>query len=171
MQDELLDVVNEHDQVIGVINRAETKFMSTRYTRIVLAFVLNKDGKLGLFRRTPHKAVSPLHLALVGGCVQSGEDYDLAIKREIAEEININVDDHGFSLLGYHNPHEGWVNDFGIGYYKKIYQVTLNGSDNVPFNPEDFCELMWLSPQEILQRASSDKLAHGLEWMVRKYYL
>lgn len=171
MQDELIDIVNEQDQVIGVIKRAEPEFMATRYTRIVLAFVVNKEGKLGMFRRTATKAVSPLHLALVGGCVQSGEDYETAAKREISEEINLNIDEHGFHLLGYHTPHEGWVNDKGIGYHKKIYQITLKTDDAINLNPDDFCELLWMTPQEIVQNAKSDKVAHGHEWLVKQYYL
>lgn len=102
--DELIDLVNENDQVIGIINRLEFIEKKLKYTRVVLAFIINQEGKLAILRRTADKSCSPLHLSIVGGGVQSGETYERAAKREIAEEAGIIVDDHSFKHLGYHGP-------------------------------------------------------------------
>ncbi len=66
MYDELVDIVNEHDQVIGVINRSEI-LEKHIYTRIVLAFIVNHEGKHAILRRTADKYYSPLHLCTGGG--------------------------------------------------------------------------------------------------------
>lgn len=168
MYDELVDIVNEHDQVIGVINRSELLGKSV-YTRIVLTFIVNHEGKHAVLRRTADKLYSPLHLALVGGVVQSGETYEQAAKREIAEEVNINIDQHEFRFLGHHAPHEGWETQHG-GIFKSIYEVKIN-ANILDYNREDFCELQWLSPEEIVQKKESDKLATGLVWLFERYYL
>ena len=168
MLDELLDIVDEHDQIIGTIYRSElpTLFVNTR---IVLTFIVNHEGKLAVLRRTPGKVVSPLHLALVGGCVASGETYEQAFKRETAEEANIIVEHHEYRLLGIHKPHEGWQATYG-GLFKAIYEIKMHGH-TIEFNREDFCELLWLTPQEILDRKETDKVATGLIWLIEHYYL
>ena len=167
MYDELVDIVNEHDQVIGVINRSEM-LEKHIYTRIVLAFIVNHEGKHAILRRTADKYYSPLHLALVGGGVQSGETYEQAIKREIAEEVNLDVSDHELRYLGIHKPHEGWQTNYG-GIFKAIYEVQVNENE-LNYNREDFCELYWLLPHEILAKKDTDKLAKGLIWLLKKYY-
>lgn len=167
MLDELLDIVDEHDQIIGTIYRSQLPEKCVN-VRIVLTFIVNHEGKLAILRRTADKAISPLHLALVGGCVASGETYEQAFKRETAEEANINVENHEYRLLGIHKPHEGWQATYG-GLFKAIYEIKVNDHP-IDFNREDFCELLWLSPQEIFDRKESDKLAHGLIWLVEQHY-
>jgi 8-oxo-dGTP pyrophosphatase MutT (NUDIX family) len=167
MHDELLDVVNEHDHVIGAIYRSQLPKTFVN-TRIVLTFIINHEGKLAILRRSPQKEISPLHLALIGGCVQSGETYEQALKRETAEEANIIVDHHEYRLLGIHKPHEGWKATYG-GLFKAIYEIKIHGHA-IEFNREDFCELLWLSPQEIVACKETDKIANGLLWLVEKYY-
>ena len=79
--DELIDIVNENDNVIGVINRLEFIEKKLKYSRVVLAFIINNENKLAILRRTADKSYSPLHLAIVGGGVQAGETYEQAIKK------------------------------------------------------------------------------------------
>src|SRR5689334_7806953 len=90
--DELLDTVNEHDQVIGQVWRSEYHAQSARYTiRAVNAFVQNDKGQLWIPRRTATKKLLPLALDMsVSGCVSSGEDYEQAFAREAQEEINLD---------------------------------------------------------------------------------
>ena len=75
--DELIDLVNENDQIINIINRLlEFIEKKLKYSRVVLAFIINNEGKLAILRRTADKSCSPLHLSIVGGGVQSGETYE-----------------------------------------------------------------------------------------------
>ena len=168
MYDELVDIVNEHDQVTGVINRSQL-FDQPIYTRVILAFIINHEGKHAILRRTADKLYSPLHLSIVGGGVQSGETYEQAAKREIAEEANIDVDVHQFKFLGIHKPHEGWQTNHG-GIFKAIYEVKIQGNE-LNYSREDFCELHWLTPQEIIEKNKSDTVASGLIWLLEKYYI
>ncbi len=168
MYDELVDIVSEQDEVIGVINRSDLAEKPI-YTRVVLAFIINHEGKHAILRRTADKLYSPLHLALVGGGVQSGETYEQAAKREIAEEVGINVTEHQFRFLGIHKPDEGWQGLLHGGIFKAVYEVKIHATD-LNYSRKDFCELLWLSVEEIKQKKETDKLATGLLWLLEKYY-
>lgn len=166
IHDEILDIVNEFDHVIGTVNRADVA-SDTAYIRIVLAFLVNQDGKIGLLKRTAHKATDPLAWALVGGCVQSGEDYDTAIVRETAEEVNLNPTDYQISLWGYYPPQVGWVNEHGTGYYKKIYQIRVNNPE-IAFNSDDFCDISWKSPAQFIENQHTMHFAKGVVWLLEQ---
>lgn len=169
MQDEILDIVNEHDHVIGAIPRSDAA-SDTIYIRIVLAFLVDQDGRIGLLRRTAHKTTDPLAWALVGGCVSSGEDYDTAIVREIAEEVNLYPTDYQISLLGYYTPQIGWAGLNGLGLYKKIYQVKVNSTD-IAYNTDDFCGIWWQTPNQFIENQKGERFAKGVIWLLEQSYL
>ncbi len=165
-ENEPVDIVNEQDCVIGTLDRSEVVKNSAILSRIVLAFIKNKEGKIAILRRTADKLYSPSCLAIVGGGVRSGETYHQAIIREIFEEAHLEFSEEQLVLKGYLSPHEGWQSSC----FKKIFEVQID-QQILQYNTLDFCELYWLSPHEVIQRSSSDKLANGMEWLIRKYYL
>ncbi len=85
--DELLDIVDEHDQVVGQAPRAEAYAHRLRHRCV---FVLARDaaGRVFVHRRTARKLVFPsLYDMFVGGVVGAGESYDEAALREAGEEL------------------------------------------------------------------------------------
>ncbi|MGW8402125.1 NUDIX domain-containing protein, partial [Streptomyces lydicus] len=87
--DEILDVVDENDQVVGQAPRGETY---ARRMRTRCAFILVRDAEDRIFvhRRTPNKLVFPSHYDMfVGGVVGAGESYDRAALREAEEELGV----------------------------------------------------------------------------------
>ena len=87
--DELVDVVDEADRVIGQAARADVRRRNLRH-RSVYIFVFNSHGQLLVHRRTATKDVFPDHWDLaVGGVLQAGEAYDAAARRELDEEVGI----------------------------------------------------------------------------------
>ncbi|MEW1645865.1 NUDIX domain-containing protein [Streptomyces sp. NPDC091219] len=88
--DELLDIVDEHDRVIGRSPRGEAYARGLRHRA---AFVQARDarGRVFVHRRTPTKLVFPsLHDMFVGGVVGAGESYDDAALREAEEELGVS---------------------------------------------------------------------------------
>ena len=53
--DELLDLVDENDHVIGVMRRSEVYGKKLRNIRVINAFIVNSKGELWIPRRTAHK--------------------------------------------------------------------------------------------------------------------
>ncbi|MGW7574772.1 NUDIX hydrolase [Streptomyces sp. NPDC054765] len=87
--DEILDVVDENDQVVGQAPRGEAY---ARRMRTRASFVLARDDRDRIFvhRRTPQKLVFPAHYDMfVGGVVGTGETYDQAALREAEEELGV----------------------------------------------------------------------------------
>ncbi|MGK5738229.1 NUDIX domain-containing protein [Micromonospora sp. URMC 103] len=87
--DEMLDIVDEHDRVVGQARRAEAYARRLRHRCV---FVLARDpaGRVFVHRRTDRKLVFPsLHDMFVGGVVGAGESYDAAALREAEEELGV----------------------------------------------------------------------------------
>ncbi|MFF5499555.1 NUDIX hydrolase [Streptomyces aquilus] len=88
--DEVLDIVDAHDQVVGQAPRGEAYARGLRH-RCVFIQARDADGRLFVHRRTPTKLVFPsLYDMWVGGVVGAGESYDDAALREAEEELGVS---------------------------------------------------------------------------------
>jgi isopentenyldiphosphate isomerase len=144
--DEYLDLVDEHDNVIGNKKRSEIYAEKLSNYRVINAFVMNSKGELWIPRRTANKKLYPLSLDIsVGGHVATGENYEDALRREAYEELNINVDKFPKRLLGYLNPQNDNVSSF-----MKVYEIKM---DTIPqYNKDDFVEYFYFTPHELYER-------------------
>ncbi|MGW5618918.1 NUDIX hydrolase [Streptomyces sp. NPDC003877] len=88
--DEILDVVDEHDRVVGRSPRGEVYARGLRH-RCVFVQARDAEGRIFVHRRTPAKLVFPsLYDMFVGGVVGAGEAYDTAALREAEEELGVS---------------------------------------------------------------------------------
>jgi isopentenyldiphosphate isomerase len=87
--EEILDIVDENDQVIGQSPRGRAYAEGLRH-RCAFIQVRDAAGRLFVHRRTPAKLVFPsLYDMWVGGVVGAGESYDDAALREAEEELGV----------------------------------------------------------------------------------
>lgn len=87
--EELLDVVDEHDEVVGRVRRGEVYARGLRH-RCVFVLVRDAEGRVFVHRRTAAKLVFPsMYDMFVGGVVGAGESYDAAALREAEEELGV----------------------------------------------------------------------------------
>jgi isopentenyldiphosphate isomerase len=87
--DELVDVVDESDRVVGTVTRSEVRAKGLLH-RVASTLVFRSDGRLLVHRRTDSKDVFPGAFdCFVGGVVGAGESYEEARDRELAEEMAI----------------------------------------------------------------------------------
>ncbi|MEU6487000.1 NUDIX domain-containing protein [Streptomyces sp. NPDC046887] len=87
--DEILDVVDERDRVVGQRARGEVYALGLRH-RCVFVLVRDAEGRIFVHRRTPGKLLFPSHYDMfVGGVVGAGEGYDAAALREAEEELGV----------------------------------------------------------------------------------
>lgn len=146
MDDELLDIVNESDEVIGQQWRSEVYAQKLSNFRAVNAFIQNSDGQLWIPRRTKEKRTFPLCLdASVSGHVGAGESYEEAFKRELMEELRIDASMVLYKEIGALNPHK-----HNVAAFMKVFLIYSDESPN--YNRDDFVEYFWLKPQEVLDR-------------------
>ncbi len=146
MLDELLDIIDEHGQVIGQKTRSEIYRQGLSNFRVVNAFLINDNGELWIPRRSKNKRLFPLCLdASMGGHVEAGETYHQAFMRELMEELRIDADSVPYEYIGALNPHQHNTSAF--------MQVYLLRTNTVPnYNRDDFTEYYWLKPQDLLDR-------------------
>ncbi|WP_236245441.1 NUDIX hydrolase [Streptomyces sp. CC210A] len=87
--DEVLDVVDEHDEVVGQLRRGEVYARGLRH-RCVFVLARDAEDRVFVHRRTATKLVFPsLYDMFVGGVVGAGESYDDAALREAEEELGV----------------------------------------------------------------------------------
>lgn len=90
MQDEIFDIVNEQDQVIGRERRPEVHRLGLRH-RAVHVMVRNSKGEIFLQKRSMHKDTFPgAWDSSASGHLDCGEDYDACAVRELREELGFS---------------------------------------------------------------------------------
>lgn len=172
MAEELLDLVDDHDRVIGTMLRDEIYSRDLKrlqeincYIRVINCFVINQSGKLWIPRRTAKKRLFPRCLdASVGGHVQSGESYREALHREALEEVALDCTELTIEELGYLTPPAD-----GVSAFMKVFAVF---SEEVSkYNCNDFSEVHWMNPEDLLieiERGASAK--DDLVKLIRKFF-
>jgi isopentenyldiphosphate isomerase len=89
MSDEIFDVVNEHDEVIGQETRREVHRRGLMH-RAVHILVFNSRGEVFLQKRSMKKDRHPGRWdSSASGHVDTGEHYDQCALRELREEIGL----------------------------------------------------------------------------------
>jgi isopentenyl-diphosphate delta-isomerase type 1 len=89
MNEEIFDIVNEHDQVIGHLPRSQVHAEGHKH-RAVHVLVFNARGELFLQKRSLLKDTFPgVWDSSASGHLDSGEDYDACAVREVREEIGL----------------------------------------------------------------------------------
>ena len=95
---EKLDLYNYKRQKTDKIISRDEKIPQNYYRLVVHACIFNSKGELLIQQRTKNKKHWPCLWDLsVGGGVQSGEDSQDAIKREVMEELGVEIDNTNLS--------------------------------------------------------------------------
>ena len=163
--DETLDIVDMSDSIIGQKRRTEVYAAGMTNFRVVNAFLINASGQLWIPRRSAKKRIFPRCLDMsVGGHVESGESYEAAFRRELNEELNLDLDGLCWRQLGKLTPHEDHVSAF-----MTVYEIS---SDSTPqFNRDDFIEAFRLMPEEALARIEQGEFAKDdLPVLIRRFF-
>lgn len=163
--DELLDIVDDHDKVIGQKLRSDIYRSNMTNFRVINAFARDDQGRLWIPRRSLQKTLFPGALDVsVGGHVQSGEEYDEAFVRELNEELNISADTITYKVLGLLTPHKHNVSAF-----QKVYEFVL--ADDPDYNRSDFSQSFWIFPQDlILCLAAGEPAKSDLAVLLKHFY-
>lgn len=88
---EFLDIVDENDKLTGEKNDRDFIHTNNLYHRHTSCWILNRKGEILLQRRSLAKKKRPGVWSKTGGHVDSGESVIDAIKREVKEEIGLEL--------------------------------------------------------------------------------
>jgi isopentenyldiphosphate isomerase len=151
MDEEIFDVVNDRDEVIGSRPRSEVHRLGLMH-RAVHVLVHNARGKIFLQKRSMLKDRQPgLWDSSASGHLASGEDYDTCAVRELFEELGLRPTSKPeplFKLSASPQTDQEHV---------WVYRCQAEGPFTLP--PEEIETGNWFTPDEVtrwMARAPSD---------------
>jgi isopentenyldiphosphate isomerase len=147
MDDEILDLVNKNDEVIGTINRNEYDRMieeNLGYIRASEMFIMNDKGQLWIPTRTLDKTIAPGGFDYsAAGHVESGDTCEDTMIRETKEELNLDITAHDLEF----------VTKLASDLTHYIHAIYLVRSSETPkYNPTDFIGAEWMTPDELIEK-------------------
>lgn len=91
--DELFDLVDEYDRVIGQVRRGDAHADRALMHRSIQVLIFSTEGRLLLQRRSRSKDLFPgYYCASASGHVDAGESYEATARREVREELGVAAD-------------------------------------------------------------------------------
>jgi isopentenyldiphosphate isomerase len=91
MSEEIFDIVNERDEVVGQNTRREVHARKL-WHRAVHVLVFNSRGEVFLQKRSMQKdTAAGLWDSSSSGHLDTGEDYDVCAVRELREELGLEI--------------------------------------------------------------------------------
>ena len=163
MSEEIFDVVNERDEVIGQAPRSEVHRRGLKH-RAVHVLVFNSRGELFLQKRSMMKDCFPgAWDSSASGHLDNGEAYDGCAVREVREELGVQLEgvpERLFKVDACAETGQEFV---------WVYQGRHEG----PFalHPEEIERGGWFSPEEISRwiLEKPDEFASGLILIWRRW--
>lgn len=166
--DELLDLINKNNEVVGTVMREEHHANVARYNALgqywrgVAAFVINEKNEIWVPRRQPWRKVAGGGLDFsMAEHVKSGESHLEGAVRGMEEELNIQVADDELELVIEH-----LFEDFGC--LMCIYLYRSNTTPN--YNTDDYQSAEWLSIDDLIRqlKQTDQKYKSGLPVALEK---
>ncbi|MFI6316989.1 NUDIX hydrolase [Nonomuraea sp. NPDC050556] len=156
---ELVERVDEHDRVLGVVERAEA--VRRRWVhRIATTICRDPLGRILVLRRAEGHVRFPGHYdVMVGGAVGVGESYEGAAARELVEELGVGVSvGFLFKFLW-----QGGIGPVWFGVHE-----ALIGEPVAP-DPAEIGWHAWLTELELRQVVSRGPFVPGGREALRRY--
>ena len=151
--DELLDLVDADDNVIGTVMREEHHKDSDSYTRRgeywrgTACMLVNSKKQLWIPLRQLDRRIAPGGLDFsMAEHVMSGESHIQAAVRGMMEELNMQVDEKELISLGKKTCD-------GFGALMEVYVYHTNEDPN--YNKEDYQSAEWLSVDALRKKLTS----------------
>ena len=115
---------------------------SKKHIVAITAFIKNSSGdKFLVLKRSMNEIAFPGKWSFPGGKLEKGEDIMQTLKREVLEEVGLDIEDNKFFLKDFTFIRPDGHNVVGLCFIVKAK------SDNIII-PEDFDDFKWVSPDE-----------------------
>ena len=146
---EVLDVVDSNDQVIGTVQRKDYGALpANHFIRFSEIFIQRPDGAIWLPRRSMTKKIAPGGLDMsAAGHVLSGETYEDAAVREIAEETGLTVQPTQLKEIRTLPPG-------AVPCFRKLFLITTDQHSLI--NSSEHIEGEWVPANELGPKVHND---------------
>ncbi len=144
MQEDIFDIVDENDQVVGQAPRSEVHAKNLRH-RAVHVLIFNDEGEVFMQKRSKTKDTWPgAWDSSCSGHVDTGEEYRVAAYRELEEELGYKPEQELEPLFKL-TPSEETGNEFIVVY-------RLWGSGPFRLNHDEIEIGEWMNIPNVLER-------------------
>ncbi|RJQ50020.1 MAG: NUDIX domain-containing protein [Nitrospiraceae bacterium] len=159
--EELLEVINEHGDVINILPRSVIHGNPSFMHRVAHVLVFDQTGDLLLQKRSLNKDVAPGKWdTSVGGHVNPGETLLDAARRETAEELGLSQCEPEFIYSYVHsNPYETEL----------VFTHSCVCFGEISFNREEIDEVRYWSTRDILQSLGTGVFSDNFEHEIKMY--
>lgn len=160
--------VDENDQPIGAGDRREA-WTGGMHVRIVRAILRDENGRILSQRRSALKPSYPNRWSdSVSGHVDEGETYDVAMAREMKEEINLETD---LRFIGKFESKD-IQGEYTIREFNAIYEGTIDSTTKLDLEPTEVTEVKWFEINELKSLIANDPdvFTPGFREAIRRYY-
>lgn len=149
-QDEIFDVVDENDEIVGEATRGEVHSNRNLIHRVVHIWIINDKGEILLQQRSLTKDKAPGQWDIsCGGHIQKGDDPEISAERELQEELGISAECEFISKFL-----ERWTDQSEM---VNLYYATHNGP--FTFSKEEIEQIKFFSETEALEFIKRDSKA------------
>ena len=154
---EIVGVFNENDEYVKSATRKEIREHNLIH-RATNIFVINNEGKILVQTRAMTKEYCPGYLDLViGGVVGDKEDVDISAKREVGEEIGIEIEKikDKMTYLGKTYYSDSICKTWEYNY---IIHLTKEEENMITFRDNEVSKIDWYSKDEIVKMIEEKKI-------------
>ena len=119
--------------------------MKNKYQAITACVFLHKKGKLLIAKRSGSSKFLPGKYELVGGYIEFGETIEEGLKREVKEELGVDINiENPFYVFTYISE-RGDKHAVEICYFAKM----LDPSQPIKLDQREHSEYRWISKNEV----------------------
>ena len=159
MADELVDVVNERDEVIGQEMKSKCHKEGILH-RISAIFLFNSHGKIWLQTRAKGKVGAGRLDFSASGHLGAGDSYDEGAYREMQEELGIKVK---LKLIG-KELHDNYLFEgHNVRHLTSLYTGRYDGSFNLQEEELEKVEAFSIKEIKEMMKNNPDKIMFGLK--------
>ena len=153
---ELLKVLDENGNETGEILDRELVHSRGLWHREAVVWIFNSKGETLLQRRSKNKKMAPGKLALCAGHIESRDDSLTTAKKELFEELGIDVDKKDIIYLITEKKEKIFSENSINRIFNDIYHVMIDKNiSEFKIQEEELSEVIWINYLELKKRIAN----------------